>query len=95
MLTNHPGGFEIVKNIRGREIDRYIYGSEVLESFEKMPVHHHTASSIRLAGEPIGILANTPSFMNMGSINTVYLQYMGLPCKNKYMYAPYLTSVRK
>lgn len=66
VLSNHPGGYDIIKNIRGREVDRYIYGSEALESFEKQPIHHHTASSMKLAGEPIGLLTSINPYANMG-----------------------------
>jgi hypothetical protein len=50
VITNHPGGYELIRNIRGREVDRFLYGSEPLESVEKMRLHSHSASSIDLAG---------------------------------------------
>lgn len=30
VITNHPGGFEVINGIRGREVDRFLYGSEAL-----------------------------------------------------------------
>lgn len=32
VITNHPGGFEVINAIRGREVDRFLYGSEALEA---------------------------------------------------------------
>lgn len=30
VITNHPGGFEVINHIRGREVDRFLLGSEPL-----------------------------------------------------------------
>jgi hypothetical protein len=27
VISNHPGGYELINHVRGREVDRYIYGS--------------------------------------------------------------------
>ena len=50
VLASHPGGYELIKNIKGREVDRYIYGSEPLEAVKKMYLHGHTSNSMKLAG---------------------------------------------
>ncbi len=30
LLVSHPGGYQIIDKIRGREVDRFIYGMEPL-----------------------------------------------------------------
>lgn len=55
VITNHPGGYEFINNIRGREVDRYLYGSESLESVDSQKTHSHSSNSIKLAGDPIGV----------------------------------------
>lgn len=32
VITNHPGGYELIHSIRGREVDRFLYGSEPIET---------------------------------------------------------------
>ena len=27
ILANHPGGYDVIKKIKGREVDRFIYGA--------------------------------------------------------------------
>lgn len=92
VITNHPGGYELINSVRGREVDRFIYGSEAVESVEKMRVHSHSAASIAMAGPPIGFLASTCPFNNMDEINDVTLERCVLPCKSQQIYAPYLVS---
>lgn len=31
IIATHPGGWELIKAIKGREVDRYIYGTQPLE----------------------------------------------------------------
>lgn len=45
-LTCHPGGFQIVNEIRGREVDRFLFGVEVLEKFDMIKKVSHSAKSI-------------------------------------------------
>ena len=71
MLANHPGGYELIKNIKGREVDRYIYGSEPLEAVEKMYLHAHSSNFMKLAGDPIAVFNSIPPYQNMLDINEV------------------------
>jgi hypothetical protein len=69
VLTSHPGGFEVINRARGRELDRYIYGSEALEGVGAMQPHSHSAASIDLAGPPIATLSSINPYRNLFSSN--------------------------
>lgn len=69
VMSNHPGGYELIKNIRGRDVDRFIYGSEPLEAVDKMFLHRHTAGCMKLAGQPVAEFATTLPFNNMRDVN--------------------------
>lgn len=92
VLANHPGGYELIKSIRGREVDRYIYGTEPLELFhDKMFLHRHTSNALSLAGSPIGILASVNPYTSMEDTNKCYVHSTKkLNVAN--MYVPYLAS---
>ena len=53
VYSNHPGGYQIISNVRGREIDRFIYGMEGIEVLEGKPKFSHSRWAMNLAGEPI------------------------------------------
>jgi hypothetical protein len=90
LITNHPGGFDVINHARGREVDRFLYGSEPIDSVGKTKIHSHSASSIRLANAPIGILYNVSPYLNMVDINKVFIKKLSQPCKPKYIYIVYL-----
>jgi hypothetical protein len=52
-------------------------------------VHSHTASSIQLAGSPIGILASFLPFQNMSEINEVIIHKAIQQNKSTSIYAIY------
>ena len=65
MLGNHPGGWQIIDRIRGREVDRFIYGMEPLEKYDTVQRISHTARSISLAGDPIAKLSTPSPYSNL------------------------------
>ncbi len=92
VLANHPGGYELIKSIRGREVDRYIYGTEPLELFHnKMFLHRHTSNALSLAGSPIGILSSVNPYTSMEDTNKCYV-YSTRKLNVANMYVPYLAS---
>ena len=53
LYNTHPGGYQIIANIRTREVDRLIYGMESLEIASSVPRFSHTRWAMNLAGKPI------------------------------------------
>ena len=53
LYNTHPGGHQIIANIRTREVDRFIYGMESLEIASNVPRYSHTRWAMNLAGKPI------------------------------------------
>ena len=53
VYNTHPGGYQIIASIRTREIDRFIYGGESLETASNVPRFSHTRWAMDLAGKPI------------------------------------------
>lgn len=96
VITSHPGGYELINNIRGREVDRFLYGSEPLETVDFKKLHSHTSNSIKLAGDPIAVLSSVSPFANMDDMNHVVMdKQLIMPCNVPYIYAPYLKSTSK
>jgi len=64
IINSHPGGWEIIQAIRGREIDRYWYGMEQLEVFDKkdMVTKDHSDMAIKMAGHPFAELYSNPPY---------------------------------
>jgi hypothetical protein len=69
IISTHPGGYEVIKHIRERVVDRFIYGSEPLATLKSMKVHSHTAMCMAMAGEPIGVLFSIVPYLNMQESN--------------------------
>lgn len=53
LLTTHPGGFTLIDKVRGREVDRFIYGAEFLEQYSNDSPYEHSAQSLKLAEDLI------------------------------------------
>lgn len=52
----HPLGFEIIETIRGREFDRFLFGSAPTERLSNITPNPHSLKSIELLGSPIAKL---------------------------------------
>ena len=48
--TLHPAGYQIVEVVKGREIDRFIYGMYAAEPLPEVPVFSHPDNSFKLVG---------------------------------------------
>ncbi len=53
MKLNHPAGYQILKLVRNREIDRFIYGMYRAEKLPLLPASSHSKKSLALLGNPI------------------------------------------
>ena len=77
VYNTHPGGYQIVKNIRGREIDRFIYGGEPLEILgESVPRFSHTRWAMSLAGPPIAKFSRVNPYLGMIEQNECKVERM-------------------
>lgn len=56
----HPGGRKVIEEIRGREVDRFIYGSMFTEGNPKMKPFNHPKQSMQIVGPPIAALPPNP-----------------------------------
>ena len=70
VLGNHPGGWQIIEGIKGREVDRFIYGMEPLEKYDNVTRISHTAKSMVLAGEPLAKLSIPSPYQGIAELNS-------------------------
>lgn len=61
VIGSHPGGWNIIEAVRGREVDRFLYGVDPIEKFD-VPRVSHSFNSINLAGPPLAVLAIPPTY---------------------------------
>ena len=56
----HPGGRKVIEEIRGREVDRFMYGSMFTESHPNQPAFDHPKQSMEIVGPPLAALPPNP-----------------------------------
>ena len=61
----------MIDQIRGREVDRFLYGMEPLETVEKIRPPAHSLGSIELAGDPLAKIERLNPYSNMDELNEV------------------------
>lgn len=49
----HPAGYQVLKLVRNREVDRFMYGMFSAEKLPNLPAYSHTARSLDLLGAPV------------------------------------------
>ena len=69
LFGNHPGGSYLVHRLRGREVDRFMYGMEPLELEPEAPRNSHGKWALNLAGPPIAIFERPSYFRGMDLMN--------------------------
>ena len=52
----HPGGRKVIEEIRGREVDRFMYGSMFTESHPNQSAFDHPKQSMEIVGPPLAAL---------------------------------------
>jgi hypothetical protein len=62
LTEEHPGGHKVIELMKGREVDRFIYGMYAPELYPDLPVWSHSALSMQLAGSPVAKLVVPPTF---------------------------------
>jgi len=65
LLRFHPIGYQIVNTIKGRDLDRYMYGMYTSERVPIVPTNSHTFKSLDLLGDPVGKLSISPLYSNI------------------------------
>lgn len=53
LKTNHPAGYQIIKAVQNREVDRFIYGTCPAEELPGVPLWSHSFRSLKLLGAPL------------------------------------------
>ena len=56
----HPGGRKVIEEIRGREVDRFMYGSMFTESHPNQSAFDHPKQSMEIVGPPLAALPPNP-----------------------------------
>lgn len=90
VLGAHPGGFEIINESRGREVDRFIYGMEPMEMYESLPRVSHSARSIELAGLPVAKLEEAALYPKMNENTKCKITGINFYQSSKRIYTVYL-----
>lgn len=64
--NKHPGGSYIISNIKGREIDRFLFGMEPLEKiYQNMKPVSHSKWAMNIAGAPIAKMKRHNPYIGM------------------------------
>ena len=50
---NHPGGYRVIQLVKGREVDRFIYGMYSAELYPELKAYSHSDNCLQLVGNPI------------------------------------------
>jgi hypothetical protein len=58
-------GFQIITAARGRDLDRFLFGSAPTERLPTVPPHAHSLHAIELLGPPLAKLAITPLYSGL------------------------------
>mgnify|MGYP000395063807 CR=1 FL=1 len=58
----HPGGYKVIELVRGREVDRFIYGMYSAELYPELAPYSHSMYSLELVGNPIAKLITPPIY---------------------------------
>ena len=70
ILHSHPGGFQIIDGIRGREVDRFLYGGEPLERLaDEHKRVEHSRWALNLAGPPLAKFDRYNPYPGMADFN--------------------------
>lgn len=59
---HHPAGYQIVDMVKNRDVDRFIYGTEVAAELPEVPQWSHTYKSFTLMDAPVAKLTIEPTF---------------------------------
>lgn len=62
LKINHPAGYQIVEVVRNKEVDRYIYGSEVAAELPEVSMWSHSYKSFTLMDDPVARVNIEPTF---------------------------------
>lgn len=65
LLRFHPMGFSIIESVRGREFDRFLFGSSPTERLPAIPPNNHSLRSIDLLGPPLAKIHILPLYDNL------------------------------
>jgi len=53
LSRDHPIGYQVIKTVKGRSVDRFLYGMYTSEKTPSLPNHSHSLRSLALLDRPI------------------------------------------
>lgn len=56
LSRHHPVGYQVIKTVKGRSVDRFLYGMYTSEKTPILPIHSHSLKSLALLDPPIARL---------------------------------------
>ena len=56
LKNNHPAGYQVIKAVKNRDVDAFIYGMYSVEAVPQVSRHSHSFRSLTLLGDPVGLL---------------------------------------
>ena len=84
-LWVHPGGNRLIKLVRGREIDRFIYGMYTEETTTNLNPVEHSKNSMMAPGNPLFRISQTPVYKGMPSVGSYYVNSIECYTKNNFI----------
>lgn len=89
-LWVHPGGNRFIDLVRGREIDRFMYGMYTEESTTLISPVEHSKRSMTAPGAPLFRLEHPPIYKGMPTSGPYYVN--SIECYSKNHFIVYLKS---
>jgi len=62
LRINHPAGYQIVRAVRNKEVDRFIYGSCAADELPEVPIWSHSYKSFTLMEDPVAKIEISSTF---------------------------------
>ena len=84
----HPGGFKVIELVKGREVDRFIYGMYSVELYPELAPISHSADSMQKIGLPIAKLVCPPTYSGINEeFNVGTIRYLNCISTKTQIYA--------
>ena len=87
MERQHPGGHRVIQLVKGREVDRFIYGMYSAELYPELAAYSHSMYSLELVGNPIAKLITPPTYAGYESeVTEMRIEYVNCIAKKTQIY---------
>jgi hypothetical protein len=78
----------VIQLVRGREVDRFVYGMYSAELYPELPPHSHSAFALQLVGSPIAKLVTPPTYVGFGAeVNEAEIRYKKVVSEKTQIYS--------